>query len=249
MNTNQTSIILSEQALIALGELQTQLGVDFKNPALLQQALTHRSYLNEHVEDNLEDNERLEFLGDAVLDFIAADWLYKRFPEMDEGNLTRLRAGLVRTEALANYAGVLGVGDYLLLGKGEEEGGGRSRQTNLCCAFEAVLGAIYLDQGIDGIQTVRTFVTPWFTPVLDEMIREQSDKDAKSRLQEWSQANLNLTPIYRTVSATGPDHLREFTIEVLIGEKVYGTGKGSRKKLAEQAAAQSALDTLQGGDT
>src|SRR5262249_11232023 len=144
----------------------------------------------------------------------------------------------------ANYAGELGVGDYLLLGKGEEEGGGRTRQTNLCRAFEAVLGAIYLDQGIDGIQTGRAFVTPWFLPLLDEMIREQSDKDAKSRLQEWSQAHLNLTPVYQTLSITGPDHLREFTIEVRIGEKTYGVGRGTRKKLAEQAAAQVALDSL-----
>lgn len=247
MNRDAQPVILSENATAILREFQTRLGIEFKDLSLLQRALTHRSYLNEHAEENLEDNERLEFLGDAVLDFIAADWLYRRFPAMDEGNLTRLRAGLVRTEALASYAGVLGVGDYLLLGKGEEEGGGRARQTNLCCAFEAVLGAIYLDQGIDGIHTVRTFVTPWFIPVLEEMIREQSDKDAKSRLQEWSQANLNLTPLYRTISATGPDHLREFTIEVVIGDKVFGIGKGSRKKLAEQAAAQVALESILAG--
>jgi ribonuclease III len=209
---------------------------------LLRRALTHRSYLNEHADEQLEDNERLEFLGDSVLDFIAAEWLYDRFPEMDEGNLTRLRAGLVRNEALADYASAIGLSDMLLLGKGEEEHGGRTRLRNLGGAFEAVMGALYLDQGIEA---VREFSVPKFIPVLEAMIQGQSDKDAKSRLQEWSQATFGLTPIYRTVHTTGPDHAREFTIEVVIGEKVYGEGSGRNKQVAAQAAAQAALVAIE----
>jgi ribonuclease-3 len=221
-----------------------RLGVTFNDVSLLQRALTHRSYLNEHPDETLEDNERLEFLGDSVLDFIAAEWLYERFPEMSEGNLTRLRAGLVRNETLAGYASAIGIDDMLLLGKGEEESGGRGRLRNLGGAFEAVAGALYLDQGAEA---VRQFVRPWFIPVLDDMLREQSDKDAKSRLQEWSQANLSLTPTYRTVQVTGPDHEREFTLEVVIGSRVYGVGKGRNKQVAAQAAAQAALESIEGG--
>jgi ribonuclease-3 len=219
-----------------------RLGVTFNDVSLLQRALTHRSYLNEHPDEPLEDNERLEFLGDSVLDFIAAEWLYERFPEMTEGNLTRLRAGLVRNETLAGYASAVGIDDMLRLGKGEEESGGRSRLRNLGGAFEAVAGALYLDQGLEA---VRQFVRPWFIPVLDDMLRGQSDKDAKSRLQEWSQANLSLTPTYRTVQATGPDHEREFTLEVIIGNRVYGVGKGRNKQVAAQAAAQAALESIE----
>lgn len=218
-----------------------RLGLAFRDLSLLQRALTHRSYLNEHPDETLEDNERLEFLGDSVLDFIAAEWLYGRFPEMPEGDLTRLRAGLVRNESLARYASAIGLNEMLLLGKGEEEYGGRERLRNLGGAFEALAGALYLDQGIEA---VRQFARPWFVPVLEEMLREQSDKDAKSRLQEWSQSALNLTPVYRTVRITGPDHAREFTIEVVIGERVYGLGHGRNKQVAAQAAARSALETI-----
>ncbi len=228
-----------------LNEYAARLGVTFKDMALFQRALTHRSYLNEHPDEKLEDNERLEFLGDSVLDFIAAEWLYERFPEMSEGNLTRLRAGLVRNEALAGYASAIGLSEMLLLGKGEEEHGGRHRLRNLGGAFEALAGALYLDQGLD---VVRQFAKPWFTPVLDEMLREQSDKDAKSRLQEWSQAALNLTPVYRTVRVTGPDHAREFTLEVVIGDRVFGVGTGRNKQAAAQAAAQAALREVMGNE-
>ena len=225
-----------------LASYQSRLGITLKDAALLKRALTHRSYLHEHADEDIEDNERLEFLGDAVLDFIAADWLYNRLPDALEGSLTRLRAGLVRNETLATYASALGIGDMLLLGKGELEHGGRERARNLGGAFEAVAAALYLDQGLDA---VRLFAVPWFESALDDMLREQSDKDAKSRLQEWSQATLGQTPIYRTVNVTGPDHAREFTLEVLIGDKVYGVGTGSNKQSAAQAAAHSALTTLQ----
>jgi ribonuclease-3 len=227
--------------IAALADYAARLGIKFNDLSLLQRALTHRSYINEHPDEKLEDNERLEFLGDSILDFIAAEWLYERFPEMSEGNLTRLRAGLVRNEALADFSRAIGLNQMLLLGKGEEESGGRDRLRNLGGAFEAFAGALYLDQGIDAL---REFAKPLFGPMLDEMIRAQSDKDAKSRLQEWSQSVLNLTPAYRTVRVTGPDHERDYTIEVVIGDKVYGVGNGRNKQVAAQAAAQAALAAI-----
>ncbi len=224
-----------------LTDYQAQLGLNFRDPSLLLRALTHRSYLNEHPDESVEDNERLEFLGDAVLDFIVGDWLYRQFPEMAEGKLTRLRAGLVRTETLAGFAHEAGIGNMLRLGKGEEENGGRERINNLCGTFEAINGALYLDHGLEA---VRAFAEPWFAPKLDNIIREDSDKDAKSRLQEWSQAMLNLTPVYRVRSIEGPEHARQFTIEVIIGEEVYGVGNGHSKRTAEQEAARIALESM-----
>lgn len=227
---------------IDLRTLQTHLNFDFQDRSLLRRALTHRSYTNEHPDDVLEDNERLEFLGDAVLDFIAGEWLYNRFPEMHEGRMTRLRAALVRTETLAAFAAECHLGEALLLGRGEEDSGGRERQANLCRAFEAVVGAIYLDSGID---YVRTFVEPHFTPALDRILQEESDKDAKSRLQEWCQATLGMTPIYRTVNTTGPDHAKEFTIIVEINGQTLGQGTGRNKQRAAQKAARQALQRIQ----
>jgi ribonuclease-3 len=221
-----------------LDAYQLQIGITFHDSALLQRALTHRSYLNEHPDEPLQDNERLEFLGDAVLDFIAAEWLYNRFPDMNEGDLTRIRAGLVRTQSLASYSADVGIGEMLLLGKGEEDHGGRTRLSNLCGAFEAFAGALYLDQGIEAVSR---FVIPYFNPILDEMLRTQSYIDAKSRLQEWSQATFSLTPVYRDSGFSGPEHDREFTLEVLIGNEVYGVGKGHSKQIAAQAAAQEGL--------
>lgn len=225
--------------------LQTRLGVQFKDLSLLQRALTHRSYLNEHPEHALEDNERLEFLGDAVLDFVAGAWLYNRFPEMDEGRLTRLRAGLVRTETLAEFAQRYALGSTLLLGRGEAESGGRTRHKNLCGAFEALVGALYLDQGMTA---ARAFVEPLFGPALDNILNYAGDKDAKSLLQEWSQAELNLTPIYRTIASRGPDHAKEFTVAVMIGSTMCGQGSGTSKQTAAQAAARQALEALETGD-
>ncbi len=225
----------------ALSNDQALLGLVFNDPALLQRALTHRSYINEHPDEGAEDNERLEFLGDAVIDFLVSDWLYKRLPDVAEGKLTRLRAGLVRTESLAEIARELGIGGMLRLGKGEEENGGRERISNLCGTFEAINGALYLDHGLEA---VREFVSPRLTPKLDNMLREESDKDAKSRLQEWSQAMLNLTPLYRVLSITGPEHDREFAIEVVIGDAVYGVGNGHSKRAAEQQAARIALESV-----
>lgn len=228
-----------------LTKVQERLQVRFDDLSLLQRALTHRSYLNEHPEHTLEDNERLEFLGDAVLDFIAGAWLYHRFPEMDEGQLTRLRAGLVRTETLAHFAQMLRLGDALLLGRGEDESGGRRRISNLCGSFEALVGALYLDRGMAAAQA---FAEPLLEPALQDILRRAADKDAKSLLQEWSQAELGQTPVYRTVASEGPDHAKEFTVAVIIGQTECGRGVGHSKQAAAQVAAQQALRAIEAGE-
>lgn len=223
-------------------EAEKALNVTFSNKALLQRALTHRSYLNENPDYPLEDNERLEFLGDAILDFITGEYLYHRFPEMPEGRLTNLRSALVRTETLANFATQLDLGAHLLLGRGEEDSGGRRRSAILCDAFEAFIGALYLDSDLE---TVRRFVYAIIDPALQAILAADTDKDAKSRLQEVAQSHYQLTPTYRTVLEEGPDHAKEFTVEAVIGGKVYGRGKGFSKQNAAQAAAQAALQVLE----
>ena len=217
--------------------------ITFTNESLLVQALTHRSYANENL-DTPEHNERLEFLGDAVLDFLSGNWLYQRFPDMREGHLTRLRSALVCTENLADFAIQTGIREAIRLGNGEEDNGGRSRPTTLCAAFEAVVGAVYLDQGIDA---VRNMVIPLFEPSLEEILKQVSTKDSKSLLQEWSQSQPErLTPFYQTIAALGPDHMPWFTVEVTIGEEALGWGSGRNKRTAEQAAARFTLDYIQG---
>jgi ribonuclease-3 len=223
-------------------EAEKALKVTFSNKALLQRALTHRSYLNENPDYPLEDNERLEFLGDAILDFITGEYLYHRFPEMPEGRLTNLRSALVRTETLANFATQLDLGAHLLLGRGEEDSGGRRRSAILCDAFEAFIGALYLDSDLE---TVRRFAYAIIDPALQAILAADTDKDAKSRLQEVAQSHYQLTPTYRTVLEEGPDHAKEFTVEAVIGGKVYGRGKGFSKQNAAQAAAQAALQVLE----
>ena len=220
-----------------LANLQKRLGIAFQDETLLRRALTHRSYLNEHPNEQ-QDNERLEFLGDAVLDFMVAALLYKRFPEMSEGDLTTLRSALVRTEQLAAFAQRLNVGAALRLGKGESEAGGRERESVLCCTFEAIVGAIYLDAGTEA---VRPLVERWFLPEANAIADEATLIDAKSQFQVWAQENRGYTPRYRTLSHEGPDHERKFTVEVMINGEAHGAGVGRSKKLAEQAAALDAL--------
>lgn len=224
--------------MLDLAAFQTGVGLRFGDESLLQQALTHRSYANEHVDSDLIDNERLEFLGDAVLDFVSADLLFRRFPDALEGDLTRLRSALVRTESLAALARLCRVGEALRMGKGEDQGGGRERVNNLCGAFEAVIGALYLDQGLDA---VKAFVIPLLLTRLEVVIAEQLDKDPRSVLQERSQRLYNTTPQYRMVGASGPEHDKAFTFEVLIGEDVAGRGIGRSKQAASHAAAYDAL--------
>jgi ribonuclease-3 len=220
---------------------QLALDYHFRDPELLHRALTHPSYVNEHPEDETGDNQRLEFLGDAVLDFITGAWVYHRYPDFDEGQMTRLRAALVRTEALARLARQVRIGEVLRLGRGEEESGGRERNANLCDAFEAVVGALYLDGGLDAVVA---FVEPLIEPMAEATLAAEADRDAKSRLQEWSQAELGITPHYRIVDEKGPDHAKTFVAEVLLGKQVAGRGKGRSKQAAEQAAAQMAWKSL-----
>ena len=221
-------------------DFDRRLDLKFKNEALLCRGLTHRSYLNEHPEA-LEDNERLEFLGDAVLDFLVGAWLYNRFPEMREGELTRLRSALVRTEQLAEFAGQHGFGAALRLGRGESQAGGRVRQVLLCAAFEAVIGALFIDQGFGAVQR---FVEPLLEPVAEQIVANNRDMDAKSRLQELVQAQGLPAPLYRTIAASGPEHSKTFEIEVLVNGQVYGKGQGSSKQSAAQMAADAALQVL-----
>jgi ribonuclease-3 len=224
--------------------LERNLGIQFTDKSLLQRALTHRSYLNEHPGFPFEDNERLEFLGDAVLDFVTGEYLYHRYPELREGQLTSLRSVLVRRETLARFALQFDLGHYLMMGRGEAETGGRERPAILCASFEALVGALYLDQGLD---RVRTFVGPFIEPVVARTLREESDKDAKSRLQELVQGRLRRTPRYLTIDETGPDHAKVFTIQVLVNGEVYGQGSGLSKQQAAQSAAQDALERLASG--
>jgi len=224
-----------------LRRIEQALGHSFEHPDLLQRALTHPSYVNEHTEDRLGHNQRLEFLGDAVLDFIVAEWLFRQYPLFDEGPMTRLRAALVRTETLARLASDTGIGPVLRLGRGEEASGGRSRAANLCDAFEAVVGALYLDAGLAAAQQ---FLKPHIAKVAQATLAAEADVDGKSRLQELCQAEMGLAPRYRIVSEHGPDHRKTFGAEVLLGNAVLGRGSGLSKQAAEQAAAESAFDSL-----
>jgi ribonuclease-3 len=221
-------------------ELAQRLGLDFSDYLLLSRALTHRSFLNENQEA-LEDNERLEFLGDAVLDFLVGAWLYNRFPEMAEGALTRLRSALVRTEQLADFARDLKLGDAMRLGRGEAESGGRGRPALLCATFEALVGAFYLDMGI---VAVSEFVEPMLESVAEQLLSSGRTHDPKSRLQEWTQSKGEGAPTYRTVAALGPDHAKIFEVEVLIHNRVYGRGEGHSKQSAAKSAASRALEVL-----
>jgi len=222
--------------------LEKNLEIKFNDYSLLSRSLTHRSFLNENPHQALEDNERLEFLGDAVLDFVVGAYLYHRFPEMDEGELTSLRAALVRANTLADFAVKLEIGRYLRLGYGEAENGGRERVPLLCATFEAVIGAVYLDQGLE---KVKPLVERLAAPALEEIMAESLHKDAKSEFQVWAQARFNITPRYVVVDSSGPDHAKLFTIEAMVGDKSWGQGKGLSKQRAAQAAATVALQNAQ----
>jgi ribonuclease-3 len=221
-------------------DFSKRIGVEFNNLGLLTRALTHRSYFNEH-QDAVEDNERLEFLGDAVLDFMVAAWLYHRFPEMAEGQLTRLRAALVGNEQLAQFAAEYNLGAAMRLGHGEAENGGRSRLPLLGSTFEAVIGAIYLDQDVD---RVWEFMDPILETAIKKIMKDQIEHHPKSILQEWSQSKGFGTPVYQTVGDSGPDHNKYFEVEVCIDGLVYGTGQGHSKQAAAKVAAKTALKKL-----
>ena len=218
------------------GPLEKALGIHFQNPTLLQMALTHRSYIYETAGEGLNSNERLEFLGDSVLAFISADYLYRTFPDLSEGELSDVRAILVRGETLATFAREIELGNFLLMGKGEQSSGGSQRV--LASAFEAILAAMYLDQGLE---TVERFLIPRLEPLAHSIVSKRLFKDPKSLFQELAQAHDGFTPSYRLISQEGPSHNREFTVEVLLGEQVAGRGQGRNKQAAEQEAARAAL--------
>lgn len=223
-----------------LAALQKTLGIRFNDPSLLEQALVHTSYVNENM-GITTSNERLEFLGDAVLGFIIAGELYQRLPQSTEGDMTELRSSLVRGDALSRMSKVISLGNYLYLGKGEEVSGGRRKPANLAGALEAVIAAIFLDQGSNA---TRDFILKLMDKELNEILSQGIEPDYKSQLQELIQAKYQQTPTYQVIEAMGPDHDRRFTVEVKVGDTVLGSGSGKSKKSAEAEAARSALDQL-----
>jgi len=215
-----------------------RLGLTFSDLDLLAEALTHRSYLNEHKAAKAH-NERLEFLGDAVLELATTHFLFAKFPQKPEGDLTAYRAALVNTYSLAETAEALGLNDMLLLSKGEAKDTGRARQIILANAFEAVLGAIYLDQGYEA---ANAFVEEHLCPKIDDIVAKRAWQDGKSRFQELAQEKKGHTPTYKTLSEEGPDHDKKFTVGVYVGSEEVARGEGKSKQEAEQAAAAAALE-------
>ncbi len=226
-----------------LASLLATLGTTFEDISHLENALVHRSCLNESEDDLLESNERLEFLGDAVLGFIIAEELYHRFPHSAEGDLTTFRSTLVQTETLARISRTLRLGEYLCLGKGEEETGGRDKQRNLACVLEALIGALFLDQGY--AQT-RQITLELMAVELNQIHDVRLLKDPKTRLQEITQAQTQSLPSYEIIDTSGPEHERVFTVEVSLAGNLLGRGTGESKRGAEQEAAKMALDDLEG---
>jgi len=227
--------------LADLGSLQKNLGVTFKNQSLLEQALVHSSYVNENPSLSLTSNERLEFLGDAILDMVIAAKLYHDFPHLSEGEMTKLRAALVRRDTLARRAKAAGLGNHLFLGKGEEASGGRSKPANLARAFEAVIAAVFLDRGSTA---TRDFVLRSLDTEIQEVVTQRTETDYKSQLQEIIQAKEQRTPTYHVVETTGPDHDKRFIVEVRLGNTVLGRGTGKSKKTAETEAARTTIEQL-----
>lgn len=217
--------------------LESKLGVTFKDKNILQQAFVHRSYINENKNFPLDHNERLEFLGDACLELVVTEYLYRNYPN-PEGELTNWRAALVRGAMISKVAKDLGYDDYLLLSKGESKSTGRARDLILANAFEAVLGAMYLDQGYAAVDA---FLKKVLVPYLPEILAQNLHLDAKSKFQELVQEKTGITPTYTLESEEGPDHAKTFVMAVLIGEQKITTGSGHSKQAAEQAAAAAAL--------
>ncbi len=221
-------------------KFEEKAGVIFKDKNLLKQAFTHRSYINENRDSKLEHNERLEFLGDAVLELVITDFLYKKLKDSDEGELTSLRSALVNADTCARVAQTLGANDFLLLSKGEAKDNGRARQYILANTLEAFIGAIYIDQGLD---SAKDFILKHIATLADEVLESGAWVDAKSLFQEKAQEHIGLTPVYKTVRESGPDHDKHFVVSVSVGDKPYGEGEGKSKQDAEQAAAREALES------
>ena len=222
-------------------DLENAIGYRFKNITLLQNALTHSSYANEYWRDSLRSNERLEFLGDSILGMVVAEYLYRTFPERPEGELTRMRADMVCERALAKVADRLDLGSHMLLGHGEEQGGGRERASILADAVESVIAACFLDGGMDAAKKlIETFI------LCEVPVSKLSNADYKTAFQERVQQKKDQTITYRLIGESGPDHDKSFQVEVLLNGQVVGTGTGSSKKRSEQDAARDALQRLYG---
>ncbi|MFA5374848.1 MAG: ribonuclease III [Dehalococcoidia bacterium] len=220
-------------------KLEDTLRISFRDSVLLQQALVHRSYLNENPDFELQSNERMEYLGDSMLSVVVAEKLYKDYPDLPEGDMTKLRSALVRRETLSRIAQHLNLDDYLYLGRGEETSGGRAKQSILADTLEAVIGAVFLDQGFD---TCRDLILRLYEGEVEKAVLDSLTADCKSQLQEVTQSRYHEIPEYHVISAEGPDHAREFIVEVVVGGRVIGKGRGSSKREAEQKAAKAALD-------
>lgn len=221
-------------------DIQNKIGIEFNDVNLLNQVFVHRSYLNEHKDFKLNHNERLEFLGDAVLELVVTEYLYKSYEE-PEGVLTNWRSALVRGLSLSDLAENLSIDKYMMLSRGESKSTGKGRRLILANAIEALVGAVYLDQGYEAASL---FINKYLIVKLDDIIKNQSYIDSKSKLQELAQEKYAITPHYEVISESGPDHDKNFIIGVFIGERKLSEGKGSSKQLAEQDAAKNALDTF-----
>jgi ribonuclease-3 len=220
-------------------EFERKIGITFNNKALLRVAFTHRSFLNENRSAGTQHNERLEFLGDAVVELAVTDYLYKKFPDRDEGELTSFRAALVNAVTLSDLASKLSMNDYLLLSKGESKDVGRARQFILANTFESFVGALFLDRGMEACVS---FLEAYLFPLTDGIVEGRLWQDAKSFFQEKSQDEMSVTPSYKLVRENGPDHDKQFTIGVYIGNELVAEGDGKSKQEAEQAAARKALE-------
>jgi ribonuclease-3 len=227
--------------MVDWNRFQNKLGISFRRRSLLEQAFVHSSYCNENPNFGYPSNERLEFLGDAILNFVVTEKLYKEFSELPEGELTEIRASLVCRDALAELACSLELGDWLLLGRGEELSGGRMKVGNLANTMEALIGALYLDQGL---VKARRFILKQLKPRLEEIKTGKTVPNYKALVQEFIQGQKRPTPVYRLVEAVGPDHSKQFSAEILVDGEALGRGMGGSKKVAESQAARAAWEKL-----
>ena len=222
-----------------LTPFEKTIGVHFANKELLVQAFTHRSYINENPKTGLKHNERLEFLGDAVLELVVTAYLFNAYPDKDEGELTAYRAALVNSHTIADAARALSMNEYLLLSRGESKDTGKARHYILANTFEAVVGAIYLDQGYAAAEK---FLTENLLPKMEEIVAKKLWRDAKSLIQEKAQEHMSITPTYRVLGESGPDHDKQFSVGVFVGNEMLASAKGKSKQEAEQEAARAALE-------
>jgi ribonuclease-3 len=226
--------------MIQFTDFEKKIKIVFKDKDILRQAFTHRSYINENPGEKTSHNERLEFLGDAVLELIVTDFLYKKYPQYTEGELTALRSALVNAVIISEVAGNIGMNDYLLLSKGEAKDFGKARAYILANTYEALVGAMYIDQGYD---TVDKFITKTLLPKTEEIVNKKLWRDAKSLVQEKAQEFVSVTPAYKVLHESGPDHDKHFTVGIYFGSNLIAEGKGKSKQEAEQKAAEAALKT------